>query len=287
MKHQPNSALTAASPRSAARATLGLLLVLLTLWLVATAALAAPSFPKLSGRVVDDAQVLPPETVAALTTKLAALEAANGTQLVVVTLPGLQGYDIGDYGYQLGRAWGIGQKGANNGALLIVAPSERKVRIEVGYGLEPVLTDALTNRIIRHDIVPRFKAGDIPGGVSAGTDALVAQLQLPPEAAKAAAAKAKAADSGPGFSPIALFWLALIIIWIIVAIKRSKRGRRMAGSSAPVVIWGPGTGGWGRDHGRSNGWGGGGWGGGGGGWGGGGFGGGGGGFGGGGSSGSW
>ena len=263
----------------------GLALCVLLLWLMSSIALAAPTFPKLTGRVVDDAQVLPPDVEAALTAKLAALEAANGTQLVVVTLPDLKGYDIGDYGYQLGRAWGIGQKGANNGALLIVAPTDRKVRIEVGYGLEPVLTDALTNRIIRRDIIPQFKAGNIPAGVVAGTDALVAQLQLPPEAAKAAAAKAGAAAPDAGFSPIALFWLALIILWIFIAIKRSKRGRTMRGVP-PVVIWGPGTGGWGRDNGRSNGWGGGGFGGGGG-WGGGGFGGGGGGFGGGGSSGSW
>ena len=271
----------AAAPWRAA----GLALCVLLLWLMSAPTLAAPTFPKLTGRVVDDAQVLPPDVEAALTAKLAALEAANGTQLVVVTLPDLKGYDIGDYGYQLGRAWGIGQKGANNGALLIVAPTDRKVRIEVGYGLEPVLTDALTNRIIRRDIIPQFKAGNIPAGVVAGTDALVAQLQLPPEAAKAAAAKAGAAAPDAGFSPIALFWLALIILWIFIAIKRSKRGRTMRGVP-PVVIWGPGTGGWGRDNGRSNGWGGGGFGGGGG-WGGGGFGAGGGGFGGGRSSGSW
>jgi len=259
----------------------------LLLWLVATAAWAAPAFPKLTGRVVDAAQVLPPDVEAALTEKLAALETANGTQLVVVTLPDLKGYDIGDYGYQLGRTWGIGQKGANNGAMLLVAPTDRKVRIEVGYGLEPVLTDGLTSRIIRQDIVPQFKAGNIPAGVVAGTDALIAQLQLPPEAAAAAAAKAKAAaPADGGFSPVALIWLGLIILWIFIAIKRSKRGRSMRGVP-PVVIWGPGTGGWGRDNGRSNGWGGGG-GGFGGGWGGGGgFGGGGGGFGGGGSSGSW
>ena len=83
------------------------------------------------------------------------------TQLVVATVPDLQGYEIDEYGYQLGRAWGIGQKGTNNGAILLIAPAQRKLRIEVGYGLEGVLTDAVSSRIIRQAIVPRFKAGDI------------------------------------------------------------------------------------------------------------------------------
>jgi uncharacterized protein len=105
-------------------------------------AMAAPSFPVLSGRVIDDAHILSDQTKNDLDQKLAALEASNSRQLVVVTLPSLQGYEISDYGYQLGRAWGIGQAKLNNGVLFIIAPNERKVRIEVGYGLEPILTDA-------------------------------------------------------------------------------------------------------------------------------------------------
>ena len=97
---------------------------------------------------------------------------------MVVTLPDLQGYDIEDYGYQLGRAWGIGQKGQNNGALFIVVPSEHKVRIEVGYGLEPVLTDALSSVILQEQVLPKFRTGDIEGGVVAGTDAIIQQLSL-------------------------------------------------------------------------------------------------------------
>src|SRR5277367_4752128 len=100
---------------------------------------AAPTFPSLTGRVVDDAHILNAQTVDDVTQKLTALEAKTSRQLVVVTLPSLQGYDISDYGYQLGRAWGIGQAKLNNGVLLLVAPTEHKVRIEVGYGLEPVL----------------------------------------------------------------------------------------------------------------------------------------------------
>src|SRR3546814_3028549 len=101
----------------------------------------------------------------------------------VATLPDLQGYDISDYGYRLGRAWGIGDKEKNEGALLIVAPNERKVRIEVGYGLEGIMTDALSSQIIRNAITPRFKAGDLPGGIDAGVDAIGKLLTLPPDEA--------------------------------------------------------------------------------------------------------
>src|ERR1043165_3478611 len=117
--------------------------------LLALAALAhALTFPQLSGRVVDDANILDAATRQAVTDKLAAVEAKSGDQIVVVTLKSLQGTSIEDYGYQLGRHWGIGQKGTNNGAMLIVVPSERKVRVEVGYGLEGALTDAVSRPLI-------------------------------------------------------------------------------------------------------------------------------------------
>src|ERR1700744_2997523 len=108
-------------------------LVLPAFMLAAAPARADPTFPPLTGRVVDDAHVLSAQTQSDLTQKLSDLEQKTGRQLVVVTLPSLQGYEIEDYGYQLGRAWGIGQKGQDNGALLIIAPTEHKVRIEVGY----------------------------------------------------------------------------------------------------------------------------------------------------------
>jgi uncharacterized protein len=125
----------------------------------------AQTFPALSGRVVDEANLLDPAQEAALTAKLQALETATNRQLVVTTLNSLQGYDIADYGYQLGRKWAIGQDGKgeaekDNGTILIVAPKERKMRIEVGYGLEPVLTDGYSSSIIRNTITPFFKAGD-------------------------------------------------------------------------------------------------------------------------------
>src|SRR5580704_5169231 len=154
-------------------------------------ATAAPSFPALTGRVVDGANILSDATKADLTDKLAALEQKTSRQLVVVTVPSLQGYEISDYGYQLGRAWGIGQKKLNNGVLFIVAPTEHKTRIEVGYGLEPVLTDALSEIIIQNAVLPSFRKGDFNGGVEAGADAVIQQLSFDTSTAEARAAAAE------------------------------------------------------------------------------------------------
>jgi uncharacterized protein len=147
--------------------------VFLALALPLAAVAATPDFPALTGRVVDQAGLIDAGNEAAISGKLQALEAATTDQLVVVTLTSLGGFEIADYGYQLGRAWGIGQKGKDNGVLLIVAPNERKVRIEVGYGLEGTLTDALSSLILNTVILPRFKAGDMQGGIVAGVDALI------------------------------------------------------------------------------------------------------------------
>lgn len=134
---------------------------------------ADPDFPKLTGRVVDDAGILSNTTKAQLTSALAAEEKTSGAQIVVVTLKSLRGIPIETFGYQLGRHWGIGQKGKNNGALFIVAPAEHRMRIEVGYGLEDKLTD-LQSAVIIHDIVtPAFKAGHFDRGVIDGTNAIL------------------------------------------------------------------------------------------------------------------
>ncbi len=237
----------------------------------------AQSFPALSGRVVDGANLLSPAQEADLTAKLAELETKNRRQLVVVTLPSLQNYEIADYGYRLGRAWGIGEKRVNSGALLIVAPNERKVRIEVGYGLEPILTDALSSVIIQRQILPAFRKGDMGAGIVAGTDALVALLALPDEQAEARAQRivAEAKQGEGGHAPVSLIFWGIIFLFVIVSMMRNAGGRRYArGGGLPVMIWGPGFGGGG---GGGSSWGGGG----------GGFSGGGGSFGGGGASGSW
>jgi uncharacterized protein len=244
--------------------------VLIAFLFSALPALAAPSFPALTGRVVDDAHVLSDQTKSDLDGKLAALEAKTSRQLVVVTLPSLQGYEISDYGYQLGRAWGIGQAKLNNGVLFIIAPTEHKVRIEVGYGLEPILTDALSEVIIQQAVLPRFRAGDFNGGAEAGVAALIQQLSLDTSAAEARAAAAAQQLQHQGGSGASPFSILIIIIFIAIAFGRIFRGFGFW----PLLFLG-GLGGGGRG-GYDGGGGGGGWGGGGGGS-----------FGGGGASGSW
>jgi uncharacterized protein len=144
------------------------------------AALAAPGFPTLTGRVVDNARLLSPQGKARLEQALAEHEAKTSEQIVVVTIPTLNGTPIEDYGYQLGRDWGIGQKGKNNGALLIIAPVEREVRIEVGYGLEGKLTDAMSKQIIESIILPRFREGRMEQGILDGATAIVSLLEGKP-----------------------------------------------------------------------------------------------------------
>jgi uncharacterized protein len=252
----------------------------------AAPAKAALTFPPLTGRVVDDAHVLPADVQASLTSKLADLQTRTSRQLIVVTLPSLQGDEISDYGYQLGRTWGIGQKGTNNGALFIVVPSEHKVRIEVGYGLEPILTDALTNVILQQDVLPKFRAGDVPGGVVAGTDALVDQMGADTSTAEQKAAEAEQQRSemaAPSYGRRhggGVFGLIFPLIIVFFVLGGLFRGGRGGGGFLPALLLGGLLGGMGRGGDDDDDFGGGG--------GGGGFSGGGGGsFGGGGSSGSW
>jgi uncharacterized protein len=247
----------------------------------ATQPATAQSFPALSGRVVDEAGLLSPAEETALTAKLQTLEDKTQRQMVVATIANLQGYDIADYGYQLGRKWAVGDKTRNDGALLIIAPNERKVRIEAGYGLEGVLTDAVSSQIIRNDITPAFKAGNFAGGINAGADKMIQILQLSPEEAQKVAAQAALAQkqsAGNGDGSAIIFWLFLFFFFILPILRSLFGGGRKhskSGYGGPVVIWGGGSSGGGSS------WGGGGFGGGGG------FSGGGGSFGGGGSSGGW
>ena len=245
----------------------------------ATFATAAPKFPPLTGRVVDNAHILSADTAQKLDSKLAQLEATTGHQLVVATVPDLQGVEIEDYGYQLGRAWALGKKGVNDGVILLVAPKERKVRIEVGYGLEPVLTDALTSVILTTKVLPQFKAGRMEQGVVDGAEAIVQQLALPADQAQAVASQAAQPvkpQRGPSSAHIPIVFIIIVIFWVLSGILRlgGRRGRGGGGMwwLLPLLLSSSGRRGGGD-------WGGGG---------GGGFGGGGGGsFGGGGSSGSW
>jgi len=138
------------------------------------------SLPALTGRVVDDADLLTPEAEQTLTRRLAALEQLNSDQFVVVTVKSLGGETIEDFSQRLGNVWGIGQKTLNKGVLLVVAPTEHKVRIAVGYGLESVLTNALCQSIIDQKIIPHFKNGEMQLGILAGADAILQHLTVQP-----------------------------------------------------------------------------------------------------------
>lgn len=269
--------------------------------LLALFALAAPAsaqtFPQLTGRVVDQADILRPEQELDLSTKSETLQAQTGRQFVVATVKSLEGRPIEDYAYQLGRHWGIGQKEEDDGVILLVAPNERKVWIATGYGAGAFLTDAVSGVIIREAILPQFKKSppDYGAGITAGADAIIKQMSLPPEEAQANVAKARKQESarheaGAGFLPVLFILIVLFILFSSFARRHSgRRYRRRRGGIDPfVVLWGlnelsrsRGRGGWG-----GGGLGGGSWGGGGGG-GFGGFSGGGGSFGGGGAGGSW
>jgi len=212
--------------------------LIVALFVAAAPALAAPTFPPLTGRIVDEGNIIPADVEANLETKLAALEAKTTDQFVVVTLASLQGYDIADFGYQLGRAWGIGQKDKNNGLLLIVAPNERAVRFEVGYGLEGTLTDALTRVIIESAILPRFRADDVAGGIERGVDDAIQALEGDATELQQLADRRPAEE---GFWTPLIPFLIFVVVAIVVSALRRRGGRRwpwlggMGGSS-----WGSG-----------------------------------------------
>jgi uncharacterized protein len=211
------------------------------LWLMPAA--AEPTFPALTGRVVDDAQLLGADDEEQLTSGLKALEDKSSDQLVVVTLPSLQGYSIEEFGYELGRRWGIGTKQLNNGVLLIVAPNDHKVRIEVGRGLEPILTDALSKIIIENSILPRFRAGDFAGGIKDGVRDIV--LVLTGDAAEVEErAKARHDADQPAIDWLMVIFWVLMLSWIAYSVYQSARYASSTGSSTgPVFLPGSGWGG--------------------------------------------
>jgi len=246
---------------------IALLLCLVPALLGAGFAAADVSFPPLSGRVVDNANLLSQSTRYQLTETLQQHEKETSNQIVVVTLPDLQGLTIEEYGYQLGRHWKIGQKDKDNGALLIVAPAEREVRIEVGYGLEGALTDALSSNIIHTKILPQFRNGNFDGGVTAGVDSIIAVIK------NEYVAEPTESDSDRRLALLVGIFLLFIMLQIFGA---SVLGAPAGGSNYRRGRYGGyyGGGGFGGGYGGGGGFGGG-------------FGGGGGGFGGGGASGGW
>ncbi len=156
--------------------------VLLTvpLTLAFTPLCVALDVPPLTGRIVDQAQILSPDVEARLTSQLAAYESRTGTQIAVLTIPSLQGESLEAFSHRVTTTWHLGTKQQDNGALLLVVPGDRRVRFEVGYGLEGALPDVVASRIIRQQIIPRFRTGDFSGGVTAGLDALQKVLDKEP-----------------------------------------------------------------------------------------------------------
>ena len=227
-------------------------LALLFASLVGASAAWAQTFPKFTALVVDDAHILAPEQVAALDAKLTALQTTTGHQLVVATIADLGGYPIEDYSYQLGRAWGVGAKQKNDGLLLVIAPKDRKVRVEAGPGLQGTVTDALSSVIINTQIAPKFKAGDYAGGINAGIDQLATLIQLPPEEAQKLAAQAAAQSQAQsrqaqqpqiGFGTI-MFLIVVFFFFILPMIRAMRGGGRRYGKDG-VSVYPPGGGGFG------------------------------------------
>jgi uncharacterized protein len=228
----------------------------------------ALDFPPLTGRVVDQANVIDAQTRNALEAKLKDLEDKSSIQLVVATVKSLQGSDVETYANELFRFWKLGQAQKNNGVLLLVAPAEHKVRIEVGYGLEGTLTDALSSVIIASAVVPRFKAGDFSGGIERGVDGIINVLSGD-SAGWQAKVDVRREDASSDFNklfPILFFLLVLFICWYLSRHAGGGptgrgSGRRRGG---PIFIpyggpgWGSGWGGGGLGGGFGGGFGGGG-----------------------------
>ena len=217
----------------------------------AAAVVAAPvnsdglQFPALTGPVVDEAGVIPDDVEARLSQKLIALKTQSQRQLQVVTVASLQDYEISDYANRLFRSWQLGDKSRNDGVMLLIAPNERRMRIEVGYGMEPIITDGFSFLVINKIITPRFKAGDLPGGIEGGTDALIQQLQLPPDQAAQIAAQANVQqaqdqkDARNQFNPASLIWIGFFFLFFILPMLRRMRGGRGYRSSGlgNVILW--------------------------------------------------
>ena len=228
---------------------------------LATAVLAQPKFPPLSGRIVDEVGLLSAADKGELEGELKALEEKSTDQLVVYIARSLEGYPIEDFGYRLGRFWQIGQKDKNNGVILIVAPNDRKVRIEVGRGLEPQLTDLMSKLIIENAVLPAFRRNDFAGGIKAGVrdirDVLLGDAEAVKQRARSGAKRSPATGSSQISLVILGFFIvmAFIVVWVQSrqtanpsALARARRkGVRSVPASAPWWSsggWGGGSGGW-------------------------------------------
>ena len=190
------------------------------LWLAVAA--VAQTFPALTGRIVDQANVISADARRIIEPKLVDLETKSGIQLVVATVNSLEGREIEPYANALFRNWKLGEKIKNNGVLLLVAPKERRVRIEVGYGLEGTLTDALGKVIITNAITPRFKAGDFSDGISRGIDDIITVLTT--DASEWEKRPSLRLDNHPASDPVN--WVIILIVIVVVVLLIVSPGFR-------------------------------------------------------------
>jgi uncharacterized protein len=189
---------------------------------------AALDVPPLTGRIVDAAHLLPADLAVSLSAELAAHEARTGNQVALLTLPSLQGEPLEEFSHRVATTWKLGQKGTDNGVLVLVVPGDRKVRIEVGYGLEGTLTDAKSSRIIREEMAPRFRDGDFAGGIAAGLRAVLGTIEgtyTPPARKRGTAGSTVGGSWG-------IFFVALVVGIITAAII----GHHWKGSSVGSVM---------------------------------------------------
>jgi uncharacterized protein len=209
-------------PFAAVRRVGALLAISTAMLLWASLSAFGVSYPALSGRVVDQANIIPTATRDAIESKLADLETKSGIQLVVATVKSLEGEEIEPYANELFRTWKLGEKAKNNGVLLLVAPNERRVRIEVGYGLESTLTDALSKVIITNAMAPRFKAGDFGDGIARGVDDIITVLTT--DSSEWQQRPELRLDSQPGRDPVS--WVLMVgLIGLVILLMASSSFR--------------------------------------------------------------
>jgi uncharacterized protein len=215
------------------RLLLGLLLLL-----TQSAGAIALDVPKLQAPVTDLAGVLTAEQIANLESKLKALEDSDSTQVAVLIIPNLEGESLEDYSVRVARVWKLGQKGRDNGALLLIAMKERKVRIEVGYGLEPTLTDAKSHLITQNEIIPHFRQGQFYEGIDAGVDAIIQVVHGVYQPMKRDSESGRKRSGGGFVNLIILLFFPLI--WILSITGKWGGGVLGAGAGAllPYSLFG-------------------------------------------------
>lgn len=191
--------------------------------------------PPLTGRIIDLAHLLPDDLARTLSEDLAAHEHRTGNQVVILTIPSLEGEPLETYSHKVATTWRLGQKGTDNGVLLLVVPNDRRVRIEVGYGLEGVLTDAKAAQIIRHEMVPSFKAGDYPRGIAAGVRAVLGTIEGTYTAPENVARPAVRED-GSGWGIFVVAVLVGALVGAVLGISRMAGGAVGGGLLSFLIV---------------------------------------------------